>query len=204
MFLTVNQLRAIVLKEVFGPQPEGGGSLILYHVGSKKPGVPFDLKHIGTGEGFKGPPLGLGIYFTDVKDVAEAYKTYSREPFLTTVRVPTSTMYDLRNGTPGKKEALEELLHQASEETGIDPTSLPAYKYARVMPNNNAAGLIAMLGVEEAISRMASIGVHGWFVKINGGVGIPDSTFGEYYGFSEYCIFDPSIIEIVSEEPLEL
>ena len=83
-----------------------GQYLMAYHCGSLPKGKRFDPSHLLTGEGWKQPPLGPGLYFSDKLTLTRLYCQYSREPTITTARLNMRGVFwgDGINGAPGNKE----------------------------------------------------------------------------------------------------
>lgn len=184
--LTVSQLRNII-SEAENPV---SGQLTIYHCGWKKTGANFrfDTRLHGTGEGWSNPPLGPGIYFSDDLLTALLYCKYSSKPKLTVATVDMSKLYNIRSGEPHEKhEALLQFGEELRDILGLDSLEeYPPYRYRRVFPNGVAAAALGVLGLEKTIEKLKELGIHGWVTRIN-----PDAL--------EICIFDPDILNVVSE-----
>ena len=83
-----------------------GQYIMAYHCGGLPKGKKFDPLHLLTGEGFRSPPLGPGLYFSDNLIITRLYCTYVSRPTITTARLNMRGVFwgDGVNGAPGSKE----------------------------------------------------------------------------------------------------
>ena len=164
-----------------------GNEVTAYHCGGQiKDG--FSTNHIGGGEGKQ--ILGPGIYFATTPGVAKMYCKYADEPYLHTVQLDTSNFYNPIKGTPHLDPQLDAMAVEMGFEDNWD-------MYQKVTQRSYVSTLGHGMGfVGAVVKTLGNQGAIAMFVKhgIQGALEI-------VAGFTEFSVFDPSVITPVSSEP---
>lgn len=150
-----------------------------YHCGRDIGTESFSLKFLGTGEGYKSPPLGPGIYCATKENIARIYCKYAKDAVLYEVRIPTKGLYSERWGPAHLSNAVIELFERESKR----------HKW-RDRLTSRILQLVDMMGAKQAASELVKVGVKGAWENL------ADGANGQ-----EIAVFDPSIIKIIRKEP---
>lgn len=155
-----------------------------YHVGRKHDGK-FDVTYAGTStEGSS--VLGPGIYFTNNKNTALGYADYYDNPWLYEVKIDIHDLYISKNKP---SERMVNIMNTIAKEIGYTPETLPRD------PNylKNGRGFIG-----QVVNVVGKKKAQELFIKH----GLTGSQENIDTGIYEYCIFDTSVITLISKEPL--
>lgn len=155
-------------------------TITAYHCGRRLVGDRFDPKYVGTGEGMTA--LGPGIYFADNRNIALMYCKYVDEPYLYTVKLDATGLYDPVWGEPPHlRDAVVDLVDSFDLD---DP-----YRGVRRTVHGPAStgAVFKHLGPEGGRAALKDVGVTGIFERL------PSDAL-------EIAVYDPDIIEIVDIE----
>jgi hypothetical protein len=160
------------------------GSKILYHCGSKLPDEPWSLHYSGTGER-NILPLGPGIYFHDIMNIANLYCKYSKEPYLYKVEIDSETfnnsLYNPVFGTPLH-------LRESFSNFQNDIKRIPEYSNIDNW-KIDIDFIFKIFGKIKAIEELNKIGIKGLISDVASGF--------------EVSIYDPSIIKTLEYEKVD-
>lgn len=184
-----NKLKQIIFEEysrIINENTLPGGDIIAYHCGKDIGNGSFSLNFIGSGEGYRRPPLGPGIYFATNENIARMYCKYANAAaqgsVFYEVSIPTSGLYNQSWGTPTNlMNAVEELFKHELETRNIRQ---------RINMTDRILQLVDIMGAQAAAAALVKAGVNGAWTKLPAG--------GE-----EIAVFNPSIITIIRKEKID-
>lgn len=149
----------------------------VYHAGSRSADSPWASrgKHLRTGEGYKNPPLGEGVYFsTSEVDAAKYLKYGGDRPSISKVVLDTRDFVEAHGDDPKLSR-----LRNLAILRGADPDQVSA--------NLAIRNLFSIFGNDVAHDLLSKAGIKGAYDKVANG--------------DEISVFDPSVIYDVKNDP---
>ncbi len=178
----------------------------LYH-GSPHSLDHFSLEHIGTGEG--GKVYGIGIYLSELKEVADVYAKHRKKNFffgkkgsIYKVGIIKDNPEWLQWDKSISDEQLEKIKGGLEEASLIDIHGAAEYHnlLSAIENKNNGKSvykaLTGLMGSDKAASELlAKIGIDGVKYQVDD---IADK-YQEHKGKSNYVVFDPSLLSVIQK-----
>lgn len=159
-----------------------------YHGGRGFNGA-FDLKHSGSGEGYR--ILGPGIYFITNKQQAEIYarKYGGDKPTVYTVRINTNNFYD--NSTVPTEKMVGSLNAIAQELGYKDYEALPMQHRSLIYGRGRVGDIVKIAGFSKAQMLFKKHGVNGAVELLPGG----DWELA-VFNFDHVMVLDKELIDL--------